>query len=248
MTALTAQPLETADGAQLKSVVEYLPFVRKVAHRVARRLPAHITLDDLVGAGVVGLIEAMGRYDPTKVSDFEKYAEFRVKGSILDELRRRDLMARDARLEAKQIQQTIEGLTQEVGRQPEEDEIAERLGIDVTELRTKLEKLTPVKVMSFNEVHSDTMPGTVENPFEQYAKKEMIERLQQALGKLGERYQQVLFLYYQESLTLKEIGEVLDVSESRVCQIMSEATLRLRVLLGVEKKKAETKRRKVAGE
>ena len=73
MTALTAQPLETADGAPLKSVVEYLPFVRKVAHRVARRLPAHITLDDLVGAGVVGLIEAMGRYDPTKVSDFEKY-------------------------------------------------------------------------------------------------------------------------------------------------------------------------------
>ena len=246
MTALTAQPLETTDKNQLKSVVEYLPFVRKVAHRVARRLPAHITLDDLVGAGVVGLLEAMGRYDPAKASDFEKYAEFRVKGSILDELRRRDLMARDARLEAKQIEQTIEGLTQEIGRPPEEDEVAERLGVEVGELRTKLEKLTPVKVMSFNEVHSDTMPGNIENPFEQYAKKEMVEQLKQALTKLGERYQQVLYLYYQESLTLKEIGEVLDVSESRVCQIMSEATLRLRVLLGVENKKNKTKKVKAA--
>ena len=228
MTALTAQPLDTTENAELKSVVEYLPFVRKVANRVARRLPAYITLDDLIGAGVVGLLEAMGRYDPSKVSDFEKYAEFRVKGSILDELRRRDLMARDARLEAKQIQQVIDALTQELGRQPEEDEIAVRLGVNVNELRSKLEKLTPVKVMSFNDVHSDTMPAATENPFEIYAKREMVDRLKQALGKLGERYQQVLYLYYQESLTLKEIGEVLDVSESRVSQIHSQAMHRLK--------------------
>jgi len=220
----------------LLPVQEYLPFVKKVAMRMAKRLPSHVAFEDLVSAGVVGLIEAMNRYDPEKVSEFEKYAEFRVKGAILDELRRRDLMARDARLESKNLEAVIDGLTQEYGRSPEEEEIAERLDLSVDELRTKLEKLTPVRVLSFTDVFPASAPSDEPNPFELFAQQELLEHLAKAITKLSERHQLVLQLYYKEDLTLKEIGVVLDVTESRVCQIMSEATHRLRAILQPEYK------------
>jgi len=220
-----------------------------VAQRVARRLPSHVALDDLLSAGVVGLLESMERYDPERVTDFETYAEFRVKGAIIDELRRRDLMARDARLKAKQIEEVIRRLRQELGREPEEHEIAKRLDISAEELRTKLQKLTPVRVVSLSDLQPNR--GAVENrtPFDDVARSELLMRLEQAIARLSERHQQVLQLYYKEELTLREIGEVLSVTESRVCQIVSEATVRLRSLLGakVETRKPAKKRRKGYG-
>jgi RNA polymerase sigma factor for flagellar operon FliA len=232
------------NGQGLAPIEEYLPFVKRVAQRLARRLPSHIALEDLVSAGVVGLLEAMNRYDSSRVTNFEKFAEFRVKGAILDELRRRDLMARDARIESKNIESAIGELTRELSRDPEEEEIAERLDISVETLRTKLEKLTPVRVVSFTDVYPMNMPSESASPFDEFAKKELLEQMAHAITKLGERHQQVLQLYYHEDLTLKEIGRVLDVTESRVCQILSEATLRLRAILNPEAAKKDRKKRK----
>lgn len=236
MSSTAAQAFAKAQeqSQALQPVTHYLPFVRKVAQRLARRLPSHVRLEDLIGAGVVGLLEAMERYNPERVQNFETYAEFRVKGAILDELRRRDMMARDARIEAKMVEDVIAKKTSELGREPEEAEIAAALEITVEELRTKLQKLIPVKVLSIEEHGSFDMPEGPDNPFEEVAKREMLTRLQAAITKLNKRHQEVLHLYYQEELTLREIGDVLEVTESRVCQILSEATLRLRALLKVE--------------
>jgi len=232
------------NGQGLAPIEEYLPFVKRVAQRLARRLPSHIALEDLVSAGVVGLLEAMNRYDSSRVTNFEKFAEFRVKGAILDELRRRDLMARDARIESKNIENTIGELTRELSREPEEEELAERLDISVDTLRTKLEKLTPVRVVSFTDVYPMNMPSESASPFDEFAKRELLEQMATAITKLGERHQQVLQLYYHEDLTLKEIGRVLEVTESRVCQILSEATLRLRAILNPEGAKQDRKKRR----
>ncbi len=227
----TAAVVQEKKKSGLKPVATYLPFVKKVAQRLSRRLPTHVSLDDLVSAGVVGLLEAMNRYDPERVTDFETYAEFRVKGAILDELRRRDLMARDARLEAKNIEKALNELRHIVGREPEEEELAAHLDLDVETLRAKLEKLTPVRVVSFSDLYPTNAPANSDSPFEEVARIELLERLEKAIGRLTARHQQVLQLYYREELTLREIGEVLSVTESRVCQIVSEATLRLRALL-----------------
>ena len=242
MSAALAKKLETKSNG-LRPVAQYLPFVRKVAQRLARRLPTHVSLEDLISAGVVGLLEAMERYDSSRVTDFETYAEFRVKGSILDELRRRDMMARDARLEAKKIEKVITKLTNELGREPEEEEVSACLGLSVEELRQKLERLTPVRVVSFNDLYPGTAIAANDDPFLCAERTELSERLSKAIRKLSERQQQVLQLYYKEELTLREIGEVLSVTESRVCQIVSEATLRLRVLLGAGSAKPKKKRR-----
>jgi len=244
MSTSLAVAKKVDEGGSLKPVEEYVPFVEKVARRMARRLPSHISLEDLISAGVVGLMEAMNRYDPNNGTDFEKFAEFRVKGAILDELRRRDLMARDARMESKNIENAIAGLASELGREPEEDEIASTLGLSVDDLRTKLEKLTPVKVVSFGDIYPVNMPSDDESPFDKLAKKELKAGLAQAIRKLSVRHQQVLQLYYREDLTLKEIGRVLEVTESRVCQIMSEATLRLRTLMKVKPPAGEKSRRR----
>ncbi|MBI5509021.1 MAG: FliA/WhiG family RNA polymerase sigma factor [Deltaproteobacteria bacterium] len=213
--------------------VDYLPFVRKVVSRLARRLPSHVRIDDLMGAGVVGLLEAFDRYDPTRVTNFETFAEFRVKGALLDELRRRDLMARDARLAAKQIERSIAALTVKLGRPPEEAEIALHLQLSVGELRARLQKLIPVQVLSLDEVREATLASRGLDPFEAAARAELSERLAGAIDGLPQRQRQVLQLYYREELTLREIGTVLGVTESRICQILSETTLRLRAVLGL---------------
>ena len=230
-----AVPVDDSRGGALLPAAEYLPFVQKVARRMSRRLPSHIVFEDLVSAGVVGLLEAMDRYDAAKVDDFKSYAEFRIKGAILDDLRRRDVMARDARIKSKQIEAGICELRSELGREPEEHEIAGKMGFEVEELRDKLQKLTPVRVVSISDMSVDPTVSHHASPFDSFAKKELVGRLAGSIRKLSERQQQVLHLYYREDLNLREIGEVLGVTESRVCQIVSEATLRLRTLMGVAK-------------
>ena len=230
MSAASKIAARKRDAEALGSAVEYLPVVRRVVQRFARRLPSHVDIDDLMGAGVVGLLEAMERFDPARATEFTAYAEFRIKGAVIDDLRRRDLMARDARSEAKQLEHTLAQLTQTLGRVPEEDELAAHLQLDLTTLQSKLEKLTPVRLTSFDEL-SGLAPSTHDNPFEHTARHEMADKLAQAIGQLTKRQQQVLHLYYREDLTLREIGQVLSVTESRVCQILAAATLQLRALL-----------------
>lgn len=231
MNENTTQPPAQSLQNGLEPALNYLPFVRKVVTRIARRLPAHVRIEDLMSAGVVGLLEAMRRYDPAQVTDFEVFAEFRVKGALLDELRRRDLMARDARLAAKQIEQAIASLAQVLGREPDEDEMAAHLHLSVEELRQRLERFAPVQVLSIEELGEAVMASGIEDPFDATARREVLDALAGAIERLNERHRLALHLYYREDLTLREIGVVLQVTESRVCQILGEATLKLRAFL-----------------
>lgn len=227
MTALQKLAQQRAAAAD---PVAFLPMVERLARKLARRLPAHIEVADLVGAGVLGLMEALQRYEPAREVSFASYAAFRVRGAMLDELRRRDLMARDARRETKQIQGVITALRAQLGRSPEDQEVAEALGSELGSFLRRLEKLAPVQIYSLEDEDIDVR---LHSPcaFEEVNKTQLKKRLVTALGRLGERTQRVLHLYYQEDLTLREIGEVLEISESRVSQIMSKATLELRALL-----------------
>jgi RNA polymerase sigma factor for flagellar operon FliA len=219
------------DAVALEDPVPFLPLVEKQARRLLRRLPAHVELGDLVSAGVLGLMEAVRRYNPDRSVAFHSYASFRIRGAMLDELRRRDLMARDARRESKAVESALHQLRLRLGRSPENFELADALGLDVAALEQRLEKLPHVSITSIDEQggHEPMEPSL--GAFEQVARRQLRGRLVAALGRLPERSQQVLELYYRENLTLKQIGEVLEVSESRVSQIMSKATLDLRGML-----------------
>ena len=227
---MTREQAQAATPAAPVDAVHFLPLVHRVARRLGRRLPPHISLDDLVSAGAVGLLEAMQRFDPARATQFSAYAEFRIKGAILDELRRGDMMARDARSEVKRLEATMASLAHDKGGTPTEEEMAAALGCSLAVLHDKLEKLAPVRICSFDD-DAARQAASPDSPFEQASRVEARVKLTAALERLGERQQQVLHLYYLEDLTLRQIGEVMEVSESRICQIMAAATLQLRVFL-----------------
>lgn len=218
----------------------YLDFVRKVASRMARNLPSHVSLDDLIGAGILGLIDAMERYDPAKSDRFETFAEFRVKGAILDELRRYDIMARNARLKSKQLARTAQELTAVLGRPPVDHEVAKSMGLSIEDYRTLVNRVGNVRVLSLDDVSGDHDTANDRSfqlsapdlaPDEVSSIREMREHLEQAISGLPERQQRILDMYYRREMTLKQIGVEVGVTESRVCQIMGEATSKLRVML-----------------
>jgi RNA polymerase sigma factor for flagellar operon FliA len=228
---MTLEHAQTASPPKAPvSAVHYLPLVHRVARRLGRRLPAHVSIEDLISAGVVGLLEAMQRFDPARATQFSAYAEFRIKGAILDELRRGDMMARDARSEVKRIEATIARLTHDQGGVPSDDALATAFGCSLAVLHEKFERLIPVRISSFDEEGARVLPSG-DDPFEQASRAQVRQRLVVALDALPQRQRQVLYLYYIEELTLRHIGEVMKVSESRICQIMSAATLQLRVLV-----------------
>jgi RNA polymerase sigma factor for flagellar operon FliA len=234
---------QAANEAPIRTKLDatrYLDFVRRIATRMARNLPAHVSLDDLVGAGTLGLLDAMDRYDPSKSERFETFAEFRVKGAILDELRRYDLMARNARLTAKRLARKSQELTARLGRPPVDTEIAGALEMSVEDYRKLVDRIGSVRVLSLDDLQrsedgsadrvAELSAKTLE-PDEAASIRELHGRLRGAISGLPERQQMILDMYYQREMTLKEIGQQVGVTESRVCQIMGEATGRLRHLL-----------------
>lgn len=221
---------------------DYLDFVRRIASRMARNLPSHVSLDDLIGAGILGLIDAKERYDPSKAERFETFAEFRVKGAILDELRRYDIMARNARLTSKKIARKSHELTALYGRPPSEAELARAMEMSVTDYRNLVNRVGSVRVFSLDDVSSDAegnersfeLPATGMQPDEVTSVRELREHLRDAINGLPERQQRIIEMYYDRGMTLKQIGMQVGVTESRVCQIMGEATNKLRVMMRSE--------------
>lgn len=218
----------------------YLDFVKRIATRMSRSLPSHVSVDDLVGAGTLGLLDAVDRYDPSKADRFETFAEFRIKGAILDELRRYDLMARNARLTVKRLARKTQELTAQLGRPPVEQEMANALELNLDDYRRLVDRVGNVRVLSLDDLQrSDDAPGErmaelsskQPGPDEATSVRELHDRLRSAISGLPERQQLILEMYYQREMTLKEIGQLVGVTESRVCQIMGEATGRLRHLL-----------------
>ena len=215
-----------------------MPMVRRIAMRLVRRLPSHITVADLVSAGWVGVMEASSRADAAMPDEeFAAYASLRVRGAMLDYLRQLDPATRQARNASRRIARAITEQTQRLGRAPEDYEIAEALGLELDDYRSLLEKtaargMTRVDMVDFDKL--DAFPSMNEQVDDEADKRLMAKAVAEAIETLPERLQLVLALYYQESCTLKEIGAVLEVSESRVCQLHSEAVHRLRAAIGRE--------------
>jgi RNA polymerase sigma factor FliA len=237
-------------------LVEHLPTVRYLARRIHERLPQHVELDDLVSAGVVGLIDALSKFDHTKKVQFKSYAQFRIRGAILDSLRTLDWSPRELRRKGRAVEEAISAVTHRVGRAPSEQEIAEEMRLSLAEYQHLLGDLKGLEIGSLHTERSEDsgdeelsyIPGPVEdNPLFRCLKGEMKQRLADAIDELPEKERIVLTLYYFEELTMKEIGLTLGVVESRVSQIHSSAVLRLRAALSdmrqsAEKKTAKSKR------
>jgi RNA polymerase sigma factor for flagellar operon FliA len=230
-------------------ILQYTPLIKFIANRIAIRLPPHIDINDLISSGVLGLIDAIEKYDPTREAQFKTYAEFRIRGSMLDELRSMDWVPRSVRQRSNQIQKALARLEQELGRPAEDDEVAESLGMDVDEFLKMVSRSAGMAILSLDEVIDysgegeggrtilDTLSGLEEDdPQAKHAFDELKRLLAQAIDALPERERLVLSLYYHEEMSMKEIGQVIEVTESRVSQIHSKAVARikgrLRIMVG----------------
>lgn len=221
-------------------LMEHLPTVRYIARRIHERLPQHIDLDDLVSAGVVGLIDALSKFDHTKKVQFKSYAQFRIRGAILDSLRTLDWSPRELRRKGRAVEEAIRSVTQRMRRAPTEQEIASEMKLSLAEYQQLLGDLKGLEIGSLHMERSEDsgdeeltyIPGSPEeDPLFRCLKGEMKQRLADAIDELPEKERMVLTLYYYEELTMREIGLTLGVVESRVSQIHSSAVLRLRSAL-----------------
>lgn len=216
-------------------ITSHLPKVKYIADRIAAKLPPSVERDDLYGAGVVGLIDAVERYDASRGIAFTTFAEMRVRGAILDNLRALDWASRSTRRRAREVQAVYAEIEQEKGRPAEEEEVAERMKISLAELHETLQDIRGLSItnlddrdeetgLSISDIVSDKSVSALDR-LEETQKRKLLAK---AIDKLPERERQVIALYYLEELTMKEIGEVLGVTESRVSQLRSQAILRLR--------------------
>ncbi|BDH45370.1 RNA polymerase sigma factor FliA [Salmonella enterica subsp. enterica serovar Choleraesuis] len=217
----------------------YIPLVRHEALRLQVRLPASVELNDLLQAGGIGLLHAVERYDALQGTAFTTYAVQRIRGAMLDELRSRDWVPRSVRRHAREVARTMDRLEQQLGRAASEPEIAQALGVTLEEYRQILLDTNNSQLFSYDEWHEawgDSIENLTEahhqeNPLSQLMEGNLRTRVMEAIEALPEREQLVLTLYYQEELNLKEIGAVLEVGESRVSQLHSQAIKRLRARL-----------------
>ncbi len=229
-----------------RKLVEHLPMVRFIARRIHERLPQHVEMDDLVSAGVFGLMDAYNKFDHSKQVQFTSYAQFRVRGAILDSLRMLDWSPRALRRKGRAVEDATRDLTQRLGRAPQEAEIAEAMQLSLVDFQQLLSDLKGLEIGSLHAERSEDsgeeelafLPTAPEaDPLFQVMQGESKQRLIDAIDALPEKERLVLTLYYYEELTMKEIGLTLGVVESRVSQIHSAAVLRLRAAFGVAKGK-----------
>ncbi len=213
-------------------IVTHVDVAKRIALRVARRVPDWISVDDLIAAGMMGLTEAADRYDENRGEPFVAFAEKRIRGAVLDELRRGDIMPRRVRTKARQVGKVIRELEQKLGRAPEDEEIAAVLQVSVEEYRDNLAALSHVSLIEITpEIARSEAYSTKDDSSPRAAAEhsEMLRLIEEALHRLEERDALILSLYYNEQFTYSEIGDLLKVSESRVCQLHARALTRLRV-------------------
>jgi RNA polymerase sigma factor for flagellar operon FliA len=254
------KPVAAMDPAEReRQLVAHLPMVRYLARRIHERLPQHVELDDLVSAGVFGLMDAFNKFDHSKQVQFKSYAQFRVRGAILDSLRMLDWSPRELRRKGRAVEETIRTQTQRLGRAPQEGEIAAAMDLSLVEFQQLLGELKGLEIGSLHAERSEDsgeeelafLPAAAtDDPLFRCLQGEMKQRLIDAIETLPEKERLVMTLYYYEELNMKEIGLTLGVVESRVSQIHSAAVLRLRAAFGAKpkekKRAASTPRRGIS--
>jgi len=230
------------DGAPVtrdELLSEYAPLVRRVAYKIAARLPHSVEVDDLVSSGVIGLIDAIEKFDPAKSNNFRSYAEIRIRGAILDELRHLDWVPRSVRKRANEIEETFARLERETDGLVTETEVAEEMGLTLEAFHALADRVKPMTIVSFEDLNvggaseprnvlSCLRDDNAPDPHALMMLARLRGALEDALDELPERQRLVLSLYYFEDLNLKEIGRILGVTESRISQIHSLAVLQLR--------------------
>ena len=224
------------DSNQL--VVQHEPLVKRIAYHLMSRLPASVQADDLIQAGMIGLIEASRKFDPEQGASFETYAGIRIRGAMLDEIRRTDWTPRSVHRKAREVAEAVRKIENEVGRDARDVEVAEEMGLSLDEYHKILQDSTGCRIFSFEDpgtLGDEGFPNTTRQPnqpLETLQKSDFKQGLAEEIKGLPERERLVMALYYDEELNLREIGEILGVSESRVCQIHGQALIRLRARMG----------------
>jgi RNA polymerase sigma factor FliA len=235
-----AMPAESMNGEQERVLLEHLPIVRFLARRIHERLPQHVDIEDLVSAGVVGLMDAFAKFDPQKKVQFRSYAQFRIRGAILDSLRTLDWGPRDLRRKGREVEEAIRGLTARLGRSPNEAEIATEMSLSLEDYQLLLGDLKGLEIGTLHVEHNEDsgeeelayVPGRPEeDPLFCCLRGELQEKLKDAIEHLPERERLVMTLYYFEELTMREIGLALGVVESRISQIHASAVVHLRAAM-----------------
>jgi RNA polymerase sigma factor for flagellar operon FliA len=233
-SAASAASNQAAIGAALK---QYTPLVRRLAHQMTARLPANVEVDDLIQVGMIGLHDALGRFDAAQGVQFETFATQRIRGAMLDELRSGDWMSRGDRKQQRQIEAAVRKLEQEHGRAPAESEIASEMGLSLSDYQEMLTKVRGTQLVYLEDMSGDDgdadfldrhVADDSANPLARLNDRRMREALVEAIKLLPEREQYVMSMYYEHDMNLKEIAAVLKVTESRVCQLHSQSIARLR--------------------
>jgi RNA polymerase sigma factor for flagellar operon FliA len=231
---------EKIDAAsQERLVLQYAPLIKYIATRMALRLPPHISLDDLISSGMIGLLDAIKKFDPQKNINFKTYAEFRIKGAILDELRALDWIPRSIRKKSNQLEKAYVTLQKELGRPAEVEEVAQSMGLSIEEYYHLLDETKGISIMDIDSVRKN-LPNIAEeelyeilqdesarDPFISVHFAELREILMKALECLPDKGKLLISLYYYEELTMKEIGEIMGYTESRISQMHTQAILHL---------------------
>jgi len=227
---------DARESGNVIQVEEYAPLVKRIAHHMMMRMPASVQVEDLIQAGMIGLLEAAQKYDASRGASFETYAGIRIRGAIVDEMRRGDWAPRSVHRNTRRVADAIAAVEARSGRDAQDQEVAAELGVELGEYFTMLQDANSSRLFSFEEAFGDD-DSRLESgntsmafigPFDGIKRESLKQSLAQAINQLPEREKLVLALYYDEELNLKEIGQVIGVSESRVSQIHSQAALRLR--------------------
>ncbi|MEJ7137532.1 RNA polymerase sigma factor FliA [Amphibiibacter pelophylacis] len=241
-TAVPSAATYTAQGRLNTNALlrQYSVLVRRLAHQMIVKLPPNVMLDDLIQVGMIGLNDALTRFDPGQGVQFETFATQRIRGAMLDELRANDWMSRGDRKQQRNIETAVHRLEQKLGRMPLEAEIAAELGLSLTDYQEMLGKVRGTQLLYLEDLSGDEgdenyldrhVVDEASNPFHRLQDQRMRQALVDAIKKLPEREQYIMSMYYEHDMNLKEIALVLGVTESRVCQLHSQTITRLRTKL-----------------
>jgi RNA polymerase sigma factor for flagellar operon FliA len=230
-------------SSQDEQITKYAPLVKRIAYHMMARLPASVEVDDLIQVGLIGLMDAVSRFDGTQGAQFESYATQRIRGSMLDELREADWLPRHVRQKSRQIESAIHRLEQRNGKSPSEQEISAELGLPIDQYQSMLGDVKCSQLLYYEDFSDEDSASFLErylvdgssDPLAVLEDEGFRESLIAAIHHLPERERSMMGMYYEQDMNLKEIGVVLGVSESRVCQLHSQAVARLRAQLKIWK-------------